>query len=85
VSGVPPEDPLDYIDIAAVRKHGDPSNWTFRGPKPGSPVPATSPSAPPGTLKHYDLYENEFGDKIELHYFRHPDGTVADVKIKARS
>ncbi len=85
MSGNPPEDPLDYIEIADVRKHGDPSHWTFRGAKPGSPVPATSLNAPPGTMKHYDIYEDEFGDEIEIHYFRHPNGTVADVKIKGRS
>ena len=28
------------------------------------------------------LYEDEFGDTIEVHYFRHPGGTVGDVKIK---
>jgi hypothetical protein len=33
-------------------------------------------------MKHYDFYEDEFGDEIEIHYFRHPDGSVSDVKIK---
>jgi len=33
-------------------------------------------------MKHYDRYEDDFGDEIEVHYFRHPDGTVGDVKIK---
>ncbi len=77
-----PEDPLDFIDFVDVAMHGDPSNWKPKGPKAGSPTPATSPSALPGTLKHYELYEDENGEEIEVHYFRHPDGTVGDVKIK---
>ena len=36
-------------------------------------------------VEDYDLYEDEFGDEIEVHYFRHPDGRVADVKVKPRS
>jgi hypothetical protein len=76
------DDPLDYIDFADVLQHGDPGGWKFLGPKAGSPTPAHSPTAEPGTIKHYDLYEDEFGDVIEIHYFRHPDGTVGDVKIK---
>jgi hypothetical protein len=85
VSGVSPEDPLDYIDIDDAMDHGDPGKWIFRGAKPGSPVPATSPNAPPGTMKHYDIYTDEFGEDIEVHYFRHRDGSVANVKIKART
>ena len=76
------EDPLDYIDFADVIAHGDPGNWKYIGPQPGSPTPATSPNSPAGTMKHYDSYYDEFGDEIELHYFRYTDGTVDDVKIK---
>jgi hypothetical protein len=68
-----------------VIQHGDPGKWTFLGPKPGSPVPATSPNAAPGTMKHYDVYRDGFGDEIEVHYFRRPDGSVEDVKVKSRS
>jgi hypothetical protein len=82
VSNVPQEEPLDYIDMDDVIQHGDPGKWFFVGPKAGSPVPATSLKAPPGTMKHYDIYRNVFGDLIEVHYFRHADGSVADVKIK---
>jgi len=32
-------------------------------------------------MKHYDLYDDEHGDRIELHYFRYPDGSVDDVKV----
>lgn len=81
MSSLPPEDPLEYIDIDDVLQHGDPARWNARGPKPGSPVDAHSLSAPPGTMKHYDLYTDLFGHDIEVHYFRHPDGTVADVKV----
>ncbi len=77
-----PDDPLDYIDFADVVIHGDPSKWKYHGAKPGSPTPATSPLAPAGTNKHYDIYEDEFGAMIEIHYFRYPDGTVDDVKVK---
>jgi hypothetical protein len=76
------DDPLDFIDFADVIQHGDPSKWKLIGPKPGSPVPADSSRATPDTMKHYDIYEDEFGDEIELHCFRHPDGSVGDVKIK---
>ena len=75
------DDPLDFIDLADVLNHGDPGRWVFKGNKAGSPTPANSPGAPPGTMKHYDLYEDEFGDSIEVHYFRHPDGSVGDVKV----
>ena len=33
-------------------------------------------------MKHYDLYEDQHADVIEVHYFRHPDGTVGNVKVK---
>jgi hypothetical protein len=82
VTNLPQEDPLDYIDMDDVLQHGDPSKWMFVGPKVGSPAPATSPNAPLGTTKHYDIYVDAFGDQIEVHYFRHADGSVADVKIK---
>ena len=71
-----------FIDFADILEHGDPSTWKFKGKKKGSPTPATSPDAAPGTMKHYDLYEDSFGESIEVHYFRHPDGSVGDVKIK---
>jgi hypothetical protein len=35
-------------------------------------------------LKVYELYEDEFGDEIELHHFRHPDGPVSNVKVTPR-
>jgi hypothetical protein len=85
MSGASPDDPLDYIDMDDVLQHGSPSDWTSLGPKPGSPVPATSPNAPPGTMKHYDIYRDQFGDEFEVHDFRHPDGSVGDVKIRPRS
>ena len=77
-----PEDPLDYIDFDDIIQHGDPKKWSFIGAKPRSGVAATSSFAQPGTTKHYDTYRDEFGDQIEVHYFRHPDGSVGDVKIK---
>jgi hypothetical protein len=76
---------LDFVDFADVLQHGDPTNWTFQGEKEGSGALAHSPDAPPGTLKIYELYKDEFGDEIELHYFRHPDGTVSNVKVTPRS
>jgi hypothetical protein len=79
------EDPLDYIDFADILQHGDPGNWAFQGEKAGSGAPATSPAAPPGTHKIYELYEDEFGGEIEVHYFRHADGTVSNVKVTPRS
>jgi hypothetical protein len=76
------DEPLVFLDLADILAHGDPSRWTYKGPKAGSPTPANSPDATAGTMKHYDLYEDEFGDLIEVHYCRHPDGTVGDVKVK---
>ena len=75
------DNPLDFVDFADVLQHGDPDKWEYKGPKHGSPTAATSPSAQPGTMKHYDLYDDEFGEEIELHYFRHSDGSVGDVKV----
>jgi hypothetical protein len=43
------------------------------------------PIAASGILKYYEIYIDEFGVEIEVHYFRHPDGTVGDVKIRPRS
>ena len=76
------DDPLDYIDLSEIVPHGDPGKWTFLYEKPGSGKQATSPSALPGTTKCYDIYKNEFGEEIEIHYFRHSDGSVGDVKVK---
>ncbi len=76
------DNPLDFVDFPDIIAHGNPDSWKYRGPKPGSPIPANSPNAQPGTMKHYDLYDDEYGNAIELHYFRHPDGSVGDVKIK---
>jgi hypothetical protein len=79
------DDPLDFVDFSDVLQHGDPSNWTFVAEKAGSGVPAHSSEAPPGTLKIYEIYLDEFGVEIELHYFRHADGTVSGAKITPRS
>jgi hypothetical protein len=76
------DNPLDFVDFVDILQHGDPENWKFKGHKPGSPTPATSPLAEPGTMKNYEIYEDQFGELIELHYFRHPDGSVGDVKLK---
>jgi hypothetical protein len=79
------DNPLDYIDFVDVLQHGDPGKWRFKGDKPGSGVPAHSTSAPDGTLKIYEIYEDEFGDEIEVHFFRHEDGSVSGVKVTPRS
>ncbi len=71
MSSDPPANPLDEIDMDDVLQHGDPGKWTHLGPKKGSPATATSPNAVPGTTKYYNLYRDEFGDRIELHYFRY--------------
>jgi hypothetical protein len=79
------DDPLEFIDFDDVLQHGDPGHWTLIEEKPGSGVPAHSSDAPPGTLKIYQIYRDEFQDEIEVHFFRHPDGTVSNVKVKQRS
>ena len=79
------DNPLEEVEFADVLQHGDPGKWRFTGTKPGSGVPATSPDAPRGTVKVYELYLDESGREIELHYFRHPDGRVSGVKVTPRS
>jgi hypothetical protein len=79
------DDPLEYIDFDEIIQHGDPGRWKFKGVKPGSGVLAHSPDAPSDTLKIYEIYLDENGEDIEVHYFRHPDGTVSNVKVKPRS
>jgi hypothetical protein len=76
------DDPLDFIDPDEIFEHGNPNLWKFIRVKPGSGVPAHSANAPPGTLKIYEIYLDEFGDEIEVHYFRHLDSSVSDVKVK---
>ena len=72
------QDPLDYIPFSDILKHGDPANWKYHGRKS---VAAKTVNAPPLTLKVYEYYEDEFGDLMEIHYFRHSDGTVSNVKV----
>jgi hypothetical protein len=79
------DDPLDFVDFADVLQHGDPSKWVMRGAKASSGARAHSSGAPAGTLKIYEIYKDESGDEIELHYFRHPDGSVSNVKVTPRS
>ena len=81
----PPDDPLEFVGLDDIFRYGSPDTWSYLGNKPGSPVDAHSPKAPPGTKKHYDLYRTEGGKEFELHYFRHPDGTVGNVEAKERS
>lgn len=78
------DNPLDFVDFADVLQHGDPGMWKYKGRKAGSGTPAHSPLAPPGTIKVYEIYEDEFGKEIEVHYFRHPDGSVSGVKVTPR-
>lgn len=74
-------------DIAAnmepehIFDHGDPDTWKYLGEKRGSGVPADSPVAPPGTLKIFEVWEDEFGALLEVHYFRHLDGSVSNVLL----
>jgi hypothetical protein len=79
------DNPLDFVEFVDVLQHGDPSRWTYVGIKKGSGRKATSAKAPLGTKKVYELYEDEFGREIELHYFRHRDGRVSGVKVTPRS
>jgi hypothetical protein len=79
------DNPLDYVDFVDILQHGDPGQWKFKEVKPASGITATSPDAPAGTLKIYEIYEDEFGIEIELHYFRHSDGEVSGVKVTPRS
>ena len=79
------EDPLDHIDFLDIQQHGDPSLWKPLGEKLGSGAPANSRDAPTGTLKIYEIYKDDFGTEIEVHYFRHADGSVSGVKVAPRS
>lgn len=77
------EDPLDYVFFADILKHGDPGKWKYLEHKPGSPSIAKSSRVIPGTnkLKVMELFEDEFGVIIELHYFRCDDGKVENVTV----
>lgn len=79
------EDPLDQVDFVDVLQHGDPTNWKLLGEKEGSGIRAHASDAPPGTVKIYEIYRDEFGDEIELHYFRHADGRVSGAKVTPRT
>jgi len=71
----------ENMTLDEFNEHGDPSNWNFEGEKPGSGLPATSPNAPPGTLKIYERWTDEFGTLLEVHYFKHLDGSLSNVKL----
>lgn len=79
------DDPLDFVDFADVLQHGDATKWRFLEKKPGSGVIARSDLAPAGTRKIYEVYRDEFGVEIEVHYFRHLDGAVSGVKVTPRT
>jgi|GEM_PF-5704206 len=78
------DDPFDFLEFDAIVQHGDPKNWKHKGAKSGSGAIARSPNAPSGTVKIYEIYADEFGKEIELHYFRHSDGRVSQVKVTPR-
>jgi hypothetical protein len=75
------EDVFEYVDFLDVIAHGDPAKWKYLGSKQGSPIAAKSQHAHEGSMKHYELYEDIHGDRIELHFIRHSDGSVVDVKV----
>ena len=71
----------ENLTFDEILQHGDPSDWKFFGQKAGSGVPATSPNASQGTVKVYEVWENSYGRKIEIHYFRDIDGVRSNIKI----
>ena len=78
------DDPLDYIDFADILQAWRSGKMEVQGTEAGKPHTGHFAKRLQGTMKHYDQ-DDEFGDEIEVHYFRHPDGSVADVKIKLKS
>ncbi len=74
------DDPLEFVHIVDVTQHGDPGKWARLGHKDGSPAIAKSKRAPPGSWKVMEEWEDECGSRFELHFFRHADGSVSNVK-----
>lgn len=64
-------------------KHGNLETWKYKGEKPTSGRQATDKD--PGTIKVYEIWKNAAGKEFELHYFKHLDGTLEDLKEKPRT
>ena len=79
--GVGPDQLGEAMDLDDIKKFGDPSKWKPKGPKKGSGAPAHSPAAPPGTKKQYEVFEDEFGNEIEVHYFEDLTGGTSNITI----
>ena len=58
--------------------HGDPIGWKFLFTKP---VPATGIGFPPGTKKVYEVYLDENGWQVGIHYHHNPDGTKSGERF----
>ncbi|MEZ6128304.1 MAG: Calx-beta domain-containing protein [Planctomycetaceae bacterium] len=81
-SGRPtPDDIAAEMEPDDFEIHGDPDVWRYLGEKPGSGHLAETPAAPPGTRKIYEVWEDEFGFYLEIHYFRHLDGSISNVRL----
>jgi hypothetical protein len=73
---------MDYDDYM---EHGDPDKWKYNGEKQGSGAPTHNPIYPEGSSKRMEIWTDEFGHEVEVHYVEGPDGTIYDVKTSPRS
>jgi RHS repeat-associated protein len=63
----------EHLGPGHFLNHGDPNKWKFLGRKP---VPATGRGFDKGTKKVYDVYLDENGCQVEMHYWQKLDGTI---------
>src|SRR5262249_3524258 len=74
-----PAEILEDLRPGDLAKHGDPNKWKFVGVKR---EPLTQVGAPPGHKKVYEVWEDEFGKKVEWHYELATDGTASVGKLE---
>jgi RHS repeat-associated protein len=80
--GITPDEIADAMDFNDYVRHGDPSKWKPLGEKPGSGKAATSEVSPDGTVKRMEVFEDEFGNSVSVHYHEHIDGSRSGKKLK---
>lgn len=79
-SGVTANQIAGQMSSTEFQTHGDPSRWKFKQEKPGSGAPGNTP----GDVKYYEIWINEFGRRIEVHYFRDAARMVKEWTIKIK-
>jgi len=68
------------LNSAQAAQHGDPNKWKYKGDKRDS----GDPGARKGDMKIYEIWWDEFGKLLEVHYHRDPGGYVLQNTIKVK-